>query len=105
VSIHYIDRQNAFLRSWFVITDELLGMLRCPESRQQLKLADSDLVAEVNRLIAAGQVRNRAGQALARPVEGLLVRADDRLAYPVIDDIPILLVEEAMVLTPLKPEP
>ena len=88
-----------------MITDELLGMLRCPDSRQRLKRADSDLVAKVNRRIAAGQVRNRMGQSLARTVEGLLVRADDRLAYPIIDDIPILLIEEAMDLTPLNPEP
>jgi uncharacterized protein YbaR (Trm112 family) len=79
-----------------VITDELLGMLRCPDSRQPLKRANADLVAKINRRIAAGQVRNRSGQALTRPVEGLLVRADDRLAYPIIDDIPVLLVEEAM---------
>jgi uncharacterized protein YbaR (Trm112 family) len=88
-----------------VITDELLGMLRCPDSRQRLKRADSDLVAKVNRRIAAGQVRNRMGQSLARTVEGLLVRADERLAYPIIDDIPILLIEEAMDLTSLNPEP
>ena len=88
-----------------MITDELLDILRCPESRQRLKRADSGLVAKINHRIAAGQVRNRAGQSFAKPVEGLLVRADDRLAYPVIDDIPILLVEEAIDLTPLNPEP
>jgi uncharacterized protein YbaR (Trm112 family) len=81
-----------------VITDELLGMLRCPESRQRLKRGTVDLVATVNRRVAAGQLRNRAGQAIARQVDGLLVREDDRFAYPVIDDIPILLADEAMDL-------
>ena len=79
-----------------MITDDLLDMLRCPDSRQPLQRADADLVAKVNRRIAAGRVRNRTGQALARQVDGLLVRADDRLAYAVIDDIPILLIEEAI---------
>jgi uncharacterized protein len=82
-----------------VITDELLGMLRCPESRQTLKRGNADLVAQVNGEIAAGRLRNRAGHVLAKPIDGLLVREDDRLAYPVIDDIPILLADEAVELT------
>ena len=82
-----------------MITDELLGMLRCPESRQPLKRGNADLVVQVNREIAAGRLHNRAGQLLAKPVDGLLVREDDRLAYPIVDDIPILLADEAMELT------
>jgi uncharacterized protein YbaR (Trm112 family) len=81
-----------------VITDELIGMLRCPESRQPLKRGNADLVAQVNREIAAGRIRNRAGHALAKPVNGLLVRQDDHLAYPIVDDIPILLADEALEL-------
>jgi uncharacterized protein YbaR (Trm112 family) len=79
-----------------VITDEFLAMLRCPESRQPLRRADAALVASVNRGIAAGQLRNRAGQSLASPVDELLVREDGRFAYPVIDEIPVLLADEAV---------
>jgi uncharacterized protein YbaR (Trm112 family) len=82
-----------------VINDEFLDMLRCPESRQRLKRGHADLVAKVNREIAAGRLHNRAGQALAKPIDGLLVCEDDRLAYPILDDIPILLADEAVELT------
>ena len=82
-----------------MITDELLGMLRCPESRQRLKRGDADLVAKINGEIAAGRLRNRGGHVLARPIDGLLLREDGRLAYPIIDDIPILLADEAVELT------
>lgn len=81
------------------MTDDFLRMLRCPESRQRLKRGDADLVAQINREIAAGRLRNRAGQPLARPLDGLLVREDDRLAYPILDDIPVLLADEAVELT------
>ncbi|MEX2140390.1 MAG: hypothetical protein WD894_14090 [Pirellulales bacterium] len=82
-----------------MITDEFLGILRCPESRQPLKRSDAQLVAKVNREIAAGRLRNRAGHTVVKPVDGLLVREDDHLAYPMIDDIPILLADEAVELT------
>ena len=81
-----------------VITDEFLEILRCPESQQRLKRADARLVANVNEGIGTGRLRNRGGQPLARAVDQLLVREDGRFAYPVIDDIPILLADEAVEL-------
>ena len=37
-------------------------------------------------------------QPVREPIEALLVRADGKLAYPVRDGIPIMLVEEALPL-------
>jgi uncharacterized protein YbaR (Trm112 family) len=81
-----------------LLTDGVLDLLRCPENRMRLTRGEPDLVARFNRNIAAGRVYNRRGVALARPIDDLLVRADGRLAYPVIDDIPILLADEAVEL-------
>jgi uncharacterized protein YbaR (Trm112 family) len=81
-----------------VLNDAALAMLRCPENRMPLARGEAALVAQLNREIAAGRLRNRRGEKLAKTVDDLLVREDRRLAYPVIDDIPILLVDEAIEL-------
>ena len=81
-----------------MINDEFLNLLRCPDSRLPLRRGDQDLVRRLNAAIAAGQLRNRAGNLLDRPVDGLLVREDGRLAYPIMDDIPIPLIDEALEL-------
>ena len=81
-----------------MINDEFLDMLRCPETRMRLERGDAELVARCNRRITAGQLRNRVGQNLNKPIDGLLVREDGRVAYPIVDDIPILLADEAVEL-------
>ena len=82
-----------------MITDEFLNMLRCPESRERLRRADDCVVADLNRAIAAGRLCNRSGQRLTGAISGLLVRDDGRIGYPVIDGMPILLIDEAIDLT------
>jgi uncharacterized protein YbaR (Trm112 family) len=64
----------------------------------RLARGDAELVARFNREIAARRLQNRRGLTLAKPIDALLVREDGRLAYPVIDDIPILLADEAVEL-------
>lgn len=76
----------------------LLAILCCPETRQELAEADAARIAALNRDIAAGTVRNRAGEAVAAPLDGLLVRRDGRVGYPVRDGIPVLVVEEGLPL-------
>ena len=58
-------------------------------------------MARANRAIAAGWLKNRAGEALTKAIEGGLVRQDQTMLYPVIDGIPILLVDEAIPLDQL----
>lgn len=81
-----------------MIDPELLEILACPETREKLALADAELVAQVNAAIRAGRLRNRGGTPLSEPIDGGLVRADGALLYPIQDDIPVLLVEEAIEL-------
>ena len=51
--------------------------------------------------IAAGSIKNRAGEAVTEAVHGALVREDDELAYPVRDDIPVMLIDEQIALSQL----
>ena len=85
-----------------MIQRELLEILVCPETRTRLAAADAALVDRINAAIAAGRLVNRAGQTVERPIQAGLVREDGRLLYPVIDDIPSLLVDRAIPLDQLN---
>ena len=80
------------------VSQELLEILVCPETRQPVKPASSEQLSQLARRIAQGSVRNRGGQTLeAAPAEGL-VREDGKILYPVEDGIPVMLVEESIEL-------
>lgn len=80
------------------IAEEFLALLRCPETQQTLSLADEETVAAMNQAIAAGNVRNRAGEIVEEAIGGALLRQDGAMAYPIVDEIPILLEDEAIPL-------
>jgi uncharacterized protein len=82
-----------------MIDAELLELLVCPETKQALRLADALLLEQVNEAVAAGTLRNRGGEAVASPLDEALVRQDGRLLYPVRDEIPIMLLDEAIDLS------
>ena len=86
-----------------MIDEQLLEILACPEDKSPVHLADEAQVAAVNRAIAAGALANRGGQAVTEPIEGGLVRADGRWLYPIREDIPVMLVEEAIALPVAAP--
>ncbi len=77
---------------------DLLSILVCPIDHTPLSPADTRLIARLNRAIAAGRVRNQAGQPVDQPVVAGLVRADGRLLYPILEEIPVLLANEAIPL-------
>ena len=81
-----------------MLNSELLLILRCPETRQVVALADAALIHTLNQQIAAGQLRNRAGKVITEKIDGGLVRADQQMLYPIRHDLPILLIDEAISL-------
>ncbi|NNF39535.1 MAG: hypothetical protein HKN71_12765 [Gemmatimonadetes bacterium] len=81
-----------------MLDPELLDILVCPESRRPVAPADPGVLARVNEAAAAGTLVNRAGRSVPLPLQGLLVRDDGRVGYPVRDDIPIMLIDESIDL-------
>lgn len=77
---------------------ELLDMLCCPETKQDVTLADSSVIASLNREIEAGRLKNRGGEAVREKLDSGLLRADRKILYPVREDIPIMLIDEAIPL-------
>ena len=78
------------------IDETLLKILVCPENKTELKLADPSLIDSINKKIVQGSLKNRAGEAVKEKIESGLLRADGKYLYPVREDIPIMLVEEAI---------
>ncbi len=76
----------------------LLSALVCPQSREPLRLATSDVVERLNAAVAAGTLVNHRGQTVEGTFEAGLVRADGRVFYPIVDDIPNLLVDDSISL-------
>jgi uncharacterized protein len=79
-----------------MIDPELLKLLVCPENQAPLRPADDALLARLNAAIAAGKIQNRAGRPVLERLETALVRDDHQVLYPVVDDIPVLLVDEGI---------
>lgn len=79
-----------------MIDKQILSILRCPVDRSTLVVAEESLVARVNRGIAAGNILNVGGNRLEKPIDGGLVRQAGDLLYPIVDDIPVLLPDEAI---------
>jgi uncharacterized protein YbaR (Trm112 family) len=84
-----------------MLDPQLLALLVCPATHQDVALASP---AEVERLIQAirdGEVRTVAGHEADPALEGALVRQDGAVAYAIRDGIPVMLVDEALAIGPL----
>lgn len=81
---------------------ELLDILCCPETRQDLRLVGSEELRAINLAIGRGEVRDAQGRPVTEAVEDALARVDGIRAYPVRGGIPVLLVDEALVLEGIR---
>jgi len=81
-----------------MLSPEFLEILRCPEDHSRLSAAGAESVARMNEAVASGRLQNRGGRKVEKHLDGALVRADGKVAYPIIDQIPVLLVDEGIFI-------
>lgn len=81
---------------------ELLALLVCPHTHQDVALATPDEIVQINAAIAEGRVQTAAGNPVDQPVEGALIRVDRAIAYPIRDGIPVMLVPEGLAIQQVK---
>ncbi len=91
-----------FYRGTIMIDKELLSILCCPETKQDLELADQQLIDKTNQLIKKGVLKNRAGEQIREPIDAGLIREDRKYLYPVREDIPILLIDESILIEDIE---
>jgi uncharacterized protein len=82
-----------------VVDQSLLEILVCPETKQPLRVADPTLLERLNTSIRGGTLISRDGRKVTEPLTEGLVREDGAVLYPVRDDIPIMLIDEAIPLS------
>ena len=81
-----------------MISNDLLSILCCPETRQDLSVAEASLIEKLNQKIEKKQLKTRGGETVAQKIEGGLIRADKQFLYAIRSDIPIMLIDEAIPL-------
>lgn len=86
-----------------MICKDLLDILVCPENHMPLELAEEALVKQLNALAAAGKLTNASGKKVDHKLGGGLIREDRAVLYPIIDDIPVLLIDERIPLDQSTP--
>jgi uncharacterized protein YbaR (Trm112 family) len=82
--------------------NQMLAILRCPDNQSTLSEAEAELIARLNTAIRAKRLRNQIGQIVEYSIDGGLVRAAGDLLYPIVDQIPVMLHDEAIPLDQLN---
>ena len=81
-----------------MLSNPVLATLRCPEDRSDLALAGDTLVDQINVAIREGRLTSKSGKQIVEVLDGGLVRADGKRLYPIIQGIPLLLIDDAIDL-------
>ena len=78
-----------------------LSILCCPETQQSLAVADGALLDRVNQGISRGILVNVGQKLVPEQIEAGLIRSDQKVLYPIRENIPVLLIEEGIPLDQL----
>ncbi len=81
-----------------MIDKDLLAILACPQSHQALTVLSAAGLQALNERIAAGGVKTAGGTSLSEALEAGLLRQDQTVVYPIRDAIPVLLVDEGILI-------
>ena len=81
-----------------MIDKELLAILCCPETKQNIRLLEPKFVDQLNQQIEKGARKTKGGQAVTEKIDGGLLRNDETVVYPIRDQIPIMLIEEGILI-------
>ncbi len=75
---------------------KLLEILRCPVTKQAVSLLSPDKLSTLNAKIEKGEIRHLDGTPVQTPLGAALITENGTVIYKVEDDIPIMLIDEAI---------
>ncbi|MCJ8345739.1 hypothetical protein MJH12_09375 [bacterium] len=78
------------------ISQELLDIICCPASKQDISLVSDDVLSKLNKLQSDKQLKFKSGEVVNYSLSGALITEDQLTIYPIRQDIPILLTEESI---------
>lgn len=84
------------------ISKDLLDILCCPDTKEDVHLISNEKVEIINKAITAGVVKIRNGEVETHSIDSGLLRADGKYLYPIRDDIPIMLIDEAIDMSTVE---
>lgn len=84
------------------MSKQIFAILCCPETKQAVTELDPRIVSKINGLIAEAKMTNVNGKVILERISTALVREDGKIAYPVRNDIPVMLINEGMDLSRFK---
>lgn len=76
----------------------LLDIVCCPVTFAPLQMMSEATLLRLNARIADGKLRHSDDTPVTEPLDQALMTADGRLAYPIRDDIPLLLEDRGILL-------
>ncbi len=83
-----------------MVNKELLDILCCPETKQDIEYIEGQIIKNINKEIKASTLKNRGGERIKEPINAGILREDRKFIYPVREDIPIMLIDEAIPFGP-----
>ena len=81
------------------VDGKLLEILCCPVSKTPLTILGQDKLDKLNNSISNGEVLFIDGKKIVTPLNEGLITEDDKVIYPVENDIPVLLEEKGIGTT------
>ncbi|MGD9200075.1 MAG: hypothetical protein PVI26_00805 [Chitinispirillia bacterium] len=79
-----------------MISKELLDILCCPETKQDIQYIEGKVIEKINKKIEGGSLKSRNNEIVKETIDAGLLREDRKFLYPIKDDIPIMLIDEAI---------
>lgn len=80
------------------LSKELLAILCCPETKQPVRLAEEATIKRLNEAVAHGSLKNNGKKPVTAPLDGGLIRSDNKILYPIRENIPVMLIDEGIPL-------
>jgi len=84
-----------------MLHNDLLPILVCPTDHSPLGIADNSVNCPGQQGDRGEAGKEPRGTAVDQPLDGGLIRRDKTFLYPIVDNIPILLADEAIPLAQL----
>jgi uncharacterized protein YbaR (Trm112 family) len=73
----------------------LMELICAPLTHAPVRLVNAQELSVINQSIQSQLIRNRAGELLQSELKACLICDSDRICYPILDDLPVMIPDAA----------